>query len=122
MPISFSHKIYEKSGYQTATDRRSDTGRIILATYRELFMRDQIDWFSDNIGVAYCTCRCGRPGAELYSDYAPILLTPRKRCNLKISVILLSNRYAHFNAVEKASTIYLAALVMHLNMLSNEFR
>lgn len=54
MPISFSHKIYENSGYQQATDRASDTATALysLAAYRELFMRDQIDWFGDNIRVA----------------------------------------------------------------------
>lgn len=54
MPISFSHKIYEKFGYQRATDRASDTATVLysLAAYRELFMRDQIDWFGDNIRVA----------------------------------------------------------------------
>lgn len=54
MPISFSHKIYEKPGYQRATDRASDTAPALysLAAYRELFMRDQIDWFGDNIRVA----------------------------------------------------------------------
>lgn len=54
MPISFSHKIYENSGYQRATDRAPDTVTALysLAAYQELFMRDQIDWFGDNIRVA----------------------------------------------------------------------
>lgn len=41
------------------TDRRADTAAALyeLAAYRELFMRDQIDWFGDNIEVAHCTRR-----------------------------------------------------------------
>lgn len=39
------------------TDRRADTAAALyeLAAYRELFMRDQIDWFGDNIEVAHCS-------------------------------------------------------------------
>lgn len=71
---------------------------------RELFMRDQIDWFSDNITVAYCThaqgaavaaTRWSGAGARQRSraaaatvaiDYVKVLLlTPFERCNLEMS-------------------------------------
>lgn len=69
MPISFSHKIYEKSGYQGATDRASDTATALyslaVAAYRELFMGDQIDWFDDNIGVSVLCGTAGRRRSAL---------------------------------------------------------
>ncbi|CAG9562524.1 unnamed protein product [Danaus chrysippus] len=54
MPISFSHKIYGKSCYQPRIDGLIQQTHYMRPAYRELFMRDQIDWFGDNIGVPYC--------------------------------------------------------------------
>lgn len=77
IPISFSHEIYEKSGYQRATDRPTDiaTALYSLAAYWELFMRDQIDWFGDNIRVARIVLDAPRLDAEPLTSRASASVT-----------------------------------------------